>query len=138
MQRPDLRLVLTGGALDGLGELPDWVDRRGLVSSDELRRLYRTAALLAFPSLYEGFGLPSLEAMASGCPVAASNAGSIPEVCGDAAELFDPTDIESIALGIVNALARASELTAAGLEQVRKFSWKRCGDVHLAVYRSVA
>ena len=138
MQRPDLRLVLTGGALDGLGDLPEWVDRRGLVSSDELKTLYRSAAVLAFPSLYEGFGLPPLEAMASGCPVAASNAGSVPEVCGDAAVLFDPTDVDSIAEGILDALRRGAELTAAGLEQVRKFTWEACRDIHLEVYRDVA
>src|SRR5690606_39009263 len=77
-ERPDMRLVLTGGGLDSLGELPDWVEVRGLVSGDELRELYRSAAVLAFPSLYEGFGLPPLEAMASGCPVAATDAGSVP------------------------------------------------------------
>jgi len=135
---PDLRLVLTGGALDALGELPTWVDRRGLVNADELKQLYRTAAVLAFPSLYEGFGLPPLEAMASGCPVAASNAGSIPEVCGDAAILFDPLEVESIASGILSALARTTDLTAAGLEQARHFTWEQCRDVHLDVYRGVA
>ena len=138
MQRPDMRLVLTGGALDGLGDLPEWVDRRGLVSSDELKTLYRKAAVLAFPSLYEGFGLPPLEAMASGCPVAASNAGSIPEVCGEAAILYNPSDIDSIAEGILDARRRAADLTAAGLEHVRKFSWEACRDVHLKVYRRVS
>ncbi|WP_187270784.1 glycosyltransferase family 4 protein [Lacisediminihabitans profunda] len=135
---PETRLVLTGGALDSLGELPDWVDRRGLVSSQELRELYRSASVLAFPSLYEGFGLPPLEAMASGCPVAASNAGSIPEVCGDAAVLFDPTEIGAIAAGISDAMRRGPELAAAGLRQVRKFTWEGCRDVHLGVYRGVS
>ncbi|MBK4346461.1 glycosyltransferase family 4 protein [Lacisediminihabitans changchengi] len=137
-ERPDIRLVLTGGALDQLGELPDWVERRGLVSTDELKNLYRSAAVLAFPSLYEGFGLPPLEAMASGCPVAASNAGSIPEVCGDAAVLFDPEDPEAIAAGILDALVRAPELTRRGLDQVQDFTWEKCRDVHVDVYRRVA
>ena len=137
-ERADIRLVLTGGALDQLGDLPDWVDRRGLVSGDELKRLYRSAAVLAFPSLYEGFGLPPLEAMASGCPVAASAAGSIPEVCGDAAVLFDPADPAAIAEGILDALARSSELTDRGLAHVRNFTWEQCRDVHVNVYRSVA
>ena len=65
--------------------------------TDELVELYRTAACLVFPSLYEGFGLPPLEAMACGCPVACSNAASLPEVCGDAARLFDPTRAAEIA-----------------------------------------
>ncbi|OJX66507.1 MAG: hypothetical protein BGO94_06470 [Micrococcales bacterium 72-143] len=137
-EHPDMRLVLTGGGLETLGELPEWVDVRGLVSGAELRELYRSAAVLAFPSLYEGFGLPPLEAMASGCPVAATDAGSVPEVCGDAAVLFDATDPGAIADGILDALRRAGELSARGLEQVRLFTWERCRDVHLDVYRSVA
>jgi glycosyltransferase involved in cell wall biosynthesis len=137
-ERPEMRLVLTGGALDSLGELPEWVDRRGLVSVDELRDLYRRAAVLAFPSMYEGFGLPPLEAMASGCPVAASNSGSIPEVCGEAAVLFDALDVEAIAAGILGAIERSPELTKLGLAQVRGFTWERCRDTHLGVYRSYA
>ena len=138
VERPELRLVLTGGGLDALGELPEWVDRRGLVSTPELHELYRSASVLAFPSLYEGFGLPPLEAMASGCPVAASRAGSIPEVCGDAAVLFDPYDPADIATGIREALARSAELYAAGIEQVRKFTWQRCRDVHVQAYLDAA
>ena len=135
---PELRLVLTGGGLDALGALPDWVDSRGLVDRRELLSLYRSASVLAFPSLYEGFGLPPLEAMASGLPVAASDAGSIPEVVGDAAELFDPLDPASIADGIMRALGRSADLTVAGLERVRQFSWVQCRDVHARVYQEVA
>lgn len=138
VERPDMRLVLTGGGLDALGEVPDWVDVRGLVPSSELRELYRRAAVLAFPSLYEGFGLPPLEAMASGCPVAATDAGSVPEVCGDAAVLFDPENSDAIAAGILDALARADELAKKGHEHVRAFTWERCRDVHVGVYREVA
>lgn len=133
---PDLKLVLTGGGLNDLGSLPDWVDRRGLVEQSELYHLYRTASVLAFPSLYEGFGLPPLEAMASGCPVAASNAGSIPEIVEDAAVQFDPQDPTDIAAGIVEAIARGPELTAAGLKQVEKFTWRGCRDVHVQAYRA--
>jgi glycosyltransferase involved in cell wall biosynthesis len=137
-ERPEIGLVLTGGALDNLGDLPRWVDRRGLVSGNELKDLYRSAAVLAFPSLYEGFGLPPLEAMASGLPVAASNAGSIPEVCGDAAVLFDATDPAAIAEGILDALSRGSKLAERGLTHVQNFTWKKCRDVHVDVYRRVA
>lgn len=133
-RRPGFGLVLTGGNLGALGELPDWVDRRGLVPLDELRSLYRSAAVLAFPSRYEGFGLPPLEAMASGLPVAASRAGSIPEVVGDAAVLFDPDDPEDIARGILEALDRGPELAAAGLDHVRRFTWDACVDGHLSAY----
>jgi glycosyltransferase involved in cell wall biosynthesis len=132
---PGLRLVLTGGGLDALGAVPDWVDRRGLVSTEELRSLYRSAAALAFPSLYEGFGLPPLEAMASGCPVAASDAGSVPEVCGDAAVLFDPNDVGAIADGILSAIDRGAELSLAGVAHAARFTWESCRDAHLTAYR---
>ena len=134
-RRPELRLVLTGGALDGLGVLPDWVERRGLVSVDELTELYRTAAALVYPSLYEGFGLPPLEAMASGCPVAASREGSIPEVCGDAAVLFDPRDPDAIARGILEAIEARERLVPLGISHARRFTWERCAADHVAVYR---
>ncbi|MBW0254612.1 glycosyltransferase family 1 protein [Cellulomonas sp. PS-H5] len=131
---PDLRLVLTGGGLDGLGELPDWVDARGNVPRAELLELYRTAACLVFPSLYEGFGMPPLEAMASGCPVAASSAGSLPEVCGDAAALFDPTDPRAIADGVRAALADTEGLQRRGLERARLFTWAACAAAHEDAY----
>ncbi|WP_315096652.1 glycosyltransferase family 1 protein [uncultured Cellulomonas sp.] len=132
--RPDLRLVLTGGALDSLGTVPTWVDVRGLVPVDELRRLYRAASAMVFPSLYEGFGLPPLEAMASGCPVASSTAGSLPEICGDAAVLFDPTDPADIARGTLEAIDRTEQLQPLGLAQVRRFTWDRCLRVHEDAY----
>ena len=136
--RPGLRLVLTGGGLQALGVLPEWVDVKGLVSTEELRDLYRRAAIMAFPSLYEGFGLPPLEAMASGCPVAASNAGSIPEVCGDAAVLFDPYDVEAITEGIRQALNQDAGRFDRGLAQAASFNWVRCRDVHVAAYLDAA
>ena len=104
-ERPDLRLVLTGAGHDRL-TLPDGAESRGHVTLDELVDLYRSAAALVYPSLYEGFGIPCVEAMACGCPVAASDVASIPEVCGDAAVYFDPFDPESIAEGIRAVLDR--------------------------------
>jgi glycosyltransferase involved in cell wall biosynthesis len=132
--RPGLRLVLTGGGLESLGPQPEWVEVRGLVSMDELTGLYATAGCLAFPSMFEGFGLPPLEAMASGCPVAASTAGSIPEVCGDAAILFDPTDVPAMAEAIGQALDAPAGLVAAGFERVKAFTWEACAAVHEEAY----
>lgn len=136
--RPRLRLVLTGGGLERLDPLPDGVESLGVVSSRTLASLYRRAACLVFPSLYEGFGLPPLEAMASGCPVAASNAGAIPEVCGDAAVLFDPNDVESIAASILDADSRADELRGCGLARAAGFTWDETARRHDAVYRDAA
>jgi len=133
---PELRLVLTGGGLDSLGALPEWVDRKGLVTQAELHSLYRSARVMAFPSLYEGFGLPPLEAMASGCPVAASRAGSIPEVCGDAAVLFDPLDVEGMASGILEADQQGVQLARAGVEHASLFTWEQCRDSHVLAYRA--
>jgi glycosyltransferase involved in cell wall biosynthesis len=135
---PDLRLVLTGGALESLAALPDWVDNKGLVPFSEVQELYRHAKVLAFPSLYEGFGFPPLEAMASGTPVAASMAASVPEICGDAAEYFDPSDPASIATGILNAIADRDRLVALGLERVKQFTWDECANRHLEVFRAVS
>lgn len=132
--RPDLRLVLTGYE----GAVPDGVERLGYVTPDELARLYRRAACLVFPSRYEGFGQPPLEAMASGCPVAASRAGSLPEVCGDAAVLFDPDDPAAIAAGVLAALERADELGERALARAARFTWRASARRHEAVYRSLA
>lgn len=134
----DLRLVLTGEGLERLGDLPDWVERKGLVSLEELVRLYRTARLMVFPSLFEGFGLPPLEAMAAGCPVASSNAASLPEVLRGAAELYDAHTPESIADGIRRALSRSDELVALGLDRVKDTGWEACLRAHEQAYRDVA
>lgn len=134
--RPDMKLVLTGGGLSSIGDVPPWVERRGLVSVDELHNLYSTAAAVVVPSLYEGFGLPPLEAMASGCPTAVASAGSLPEICGDAAVTFDPLDPEAIAEGVLDALARSSELSRAGILHAARFTWESCRDAHIHAYRS--
>ncbi len=132
--RPQLRLVLTGGGLERLEPLPDGVERLGVVPARELASLYRRAACLVFPSLYEGFGLPPLEAMASGCPVAAARVGAIPEVCGDAAVLFDPSDAKSIAAGILESVERADELRGRGLARAAEFTWEETARRHETVY----
>jgi glycosyltransferase involved in cell wall biosynthesis len=131
--RPELRLVLTGAGHPG--GLPDGVASLGRVSDDRLADLYRTAAALVFPSLYEGFGLPPLEAMACGSPVAVSRAGALPEVCGDAAVYFDPTSVEDIARAIGEVLDRPP---GGGIEQAARFTWEEFAHRHDAVYRELA
>jgi glycosyltransferase involved in cell wall biosynthesis len=102
----------------------------------ELASLYRRAACLVFPSLYEGFGLPPLEAMACGCVVAASNVTAIPEVCGDAAVLFDPTDPESIAGAVLEADSRSEELREKGFARAREFTWEASARAHDEIYKA--
>ncbi len=133
-ERPELRLVLTGAGHEGLA-LPDGVSSRGHVSLDDLVVLYRTATALVYPSLYEGFGIPCVEAMACGCPVAASNVASIPEVCGDAAVYFDPLDPESIADGIRTVLDHPPP---GGIERAARFTWDECARRHDEVYAQLS
>ena len=113
------------------------VDMRGHVPKDELAALYRGAACLVFPSRYEGFGLPVLEAMASGTPVVASAAGAVPEVAGDAAVLVEPGDAAALAEGIRRALADRERLVRAGLERARRFTWAETAKRTAAVYREL-
>jgi glycosyltransferase involved in cell wall biosynthesis len=133
-ERPELRLVLTGYAAKEA--LPEGIESRGRVSDDELVELYRSVACLVFPSLYEGFGLPPLEAMACGCPVAVARVTSLPEVCGDAAEYFDPFSPEDIASAIARSLD--GHLVEQGLARAAEFSWEACARGHDAVYRELA
>ena len=113
----------------------------GFVPGGELPALYRSAALFAFPSHYEGFGLPILEAMASGVPVACSNLSSMPEVAGDAALLFDPSSVEEIeealAIGLLDE-ERRDDLIRRGLERASRFSWESTARRTLEVLEQVA
>lgn len=105
-----------------------------------LANLYLNASALVYPSLYEGFGLPPLEAMAHNCPVICSNTSSIPEVVGDAAEMFDPRDEESIRASIERVVFNDSfrdDLICRGKERHKMFSWDRCARETLDVYRRV-
>jgi glycosyltransferase involved in cell wall biosynthesis len=130
--RPELRLLLTGVGHD-TRSLPAGVEARS-VSGPDLVQLYRRAACLVFPSLYEGFGLPPIEAMACGCPVAAAAAGSLPEVCGAAAVMFDPLDPEAIAAGVDEALGRSDELSKLGLQRAAMFTWDATARAHDRIY----
>ena len=135
-RRPNLRLVLTGEG--EYGALPAGVEARGRVSRDELVRLYQGAAALVFPSLYEGFGMPVLEAMACGCPVACSNVTSLPEVAGDAARLFDPRDVGRHRCRARGRARRCgSRGSRAGSSARRRFTWDACARAHDDVYREL-
>jgi glycosyltransferase involved in cell wall biosynthesis len=133
-ERPELRLVLTGAGHDDLPRLPDGAESLGHVGLDTLVELYRSAAALVYPSLYEGFGIPCVEAMACGCPVAASNVASLPEVGGDAAVYFDPLDVGSIADGIRTVL---DDPPRGGTERAARFTWDACARRHDEVYEEL-
>lgn len=142
----DLDLVIVGrdrgegpavaAVVEELGLRPR-VDVLDHVDRAQLLALYRGAAALVFPSRYEGFGLPVLEAMACGTPVVAAAATAVPEVAGDAAVLVQPGDPEALADGIRRALADADSLVAAGLRRAAAFTWSDTAERTAAVYREV-
>jgi glycosyltransferase involved in cell wall biosynthesis len=115
-------------------DVPGWV---GEIPDSELAALYRGARCLVYPSLYEGFGLPVLEAMACGAPVVTSRGTAMEEVAGDAAVLVDPQDVSAIAEGIREAQARRDELVALGLSRARVFTWERAADSVEALWREL-
>ena len=144
---PALRLVVAGGA--GADEpvvraavarhdLAAAVDFPGVLPERLLQASYRDALALAYPSLYEGFGLPLLEAMSVGTPVIAAQVSSLPEVAGDAALLVDPFDVDALAGALEQVAgdeALRADLAARGYRRVRRFSWERAAQETLAVYR---
>lgn len=143
-------LVVVGGAgwkTEDLGALAtrlgvaDRVVRLGFVSDEQLYALYSHAAALLYPSRYEGFGFPILEAMGCGCPVITSNNSSLPEVVGEAGMLIDADRPAQLANAIHLLLTQpglAAAMRLAGLERARGFSWERCARETVAVYREVA
>jgi glycosyltransferase involved in cell wall biosynthesis len=119
-------------------DLSEEVHFVGYVPADQLRWWYSAATLFVYPSLYEGFGLPPLEAMACGTPVITSLASSLPEVVGDAALLIEPSDDKALAATMTKALADADlreNMRAAGLIQAGKFSWQKTAAETVASYR---
>ncbi|HEY7018842.1 MAG TPA: glycosyltransferase family 1 protein [Gaiellaceae bacterium] len=138
------RLVLVGPDKGGRAEAESTAGRlgvdvqiRGHVAQKELAALYRGAECLVFPSRYEGFGLPVLEAMASGTPVVATTAGALPEVAGDAAVLVEPGNAVALAGGIERAIADRERLREAGLARASEFSWAETARRTLEVYREL-
>ena len=143
------KLILAGGE-EGVYKIPwdlihkhnlqDEVIHKGYISEEEKAYLFQHAALLLWPSLYEGFGLPLLEAMASGTPIVTSDLSSIPEVVGDAAECVDPTDIDQIADAcwkILSSEEHAQILIKRGLERATNFTLEGFGKAHLELYQTV-
>lgn len=131
---PELRLVGAKGW--GRVRIGGFVKRLGVVADDELAQLYRGAHCFAYVPLYEGFGLPLLEAMASGAPVVASDIPALREVAGPAAVYVDPFDTGSIARGLHEAGERREELIEAGRKRAQAFSWRRTAEATLQVYRA--
>jgi glycosyltransferase involved in cell wall biosynthesis len=145
---PDVALVVPGYRTPHADELEAEAERLGIVlrmpdwvPDADLEGLYALAGVLAFPSLYEGFGLPVLEAMARGVPVVTSARGSLAEVAGDAALIVDPESVPAIADALGAVLDRpdlAQDLRARGLERARAFSWERTAELTVAAYRRTA
>jgi glycosyltransferase involved in cell wall biosynthesis len=149
IQKSNLSLVIVGQALRHSSEiyrfvtdlgLEDSVIFTGYVPDDHLPLLYNAARIFVFPSLYEGFGLPPLEAMACGTPVVCSSAGALAEVVGSAAQMFDPFDVEDITqkiLQVASSQQLQTSLRERGMQTARRFSWDAMAGQTLAVYRQV-
>jgi len=149
MQPRSFPLVIAGYWSDAHPEVGRRIEELGLgsavrlvgpVREEDLPALYSGALLFAFPSEYEGFGLPVLEAMACGVPVVAANVSSLPEVAGDAALFVDPRDLDALAQGMDDLVGNEGlrkHLAEKGLERAREFSWERCAEQTLRVYERV-
>jgi len=150
VDHPDLHLVIAGGKgwlYDSIFEAAkkspasSRVHLIGFVADEDLPALYSLAQVFAFPSHYEGFGIPALEAMACGAPVVAANNSSLPEIAGKAAVLLPATDTTALSNAICQFVSHPSlreEYTKAGIEQAKKFTWETAAEKLLKVYQSLA
>ena len=147
LRRPEVPLILVGGKgwmydqiftrIEALG-LEEEVRFAGYVADETLPLWYNAASLFVFPSLYEGFGMPVVEAMACGTPVVAADSSSIPEAAGDAALLFAPNDLEQLVsqmLAVLDNESQAATMRERGLAQAKRFSWARSGQITALSYR---
>ncbi|MFM4862518.1 glycosyltransferase family 4 protein [Aeromonas media] len=141
---PNLQLQIVGGGKlreDEIKHLNTHLPNRykwlGRLSDEELNQIYNQAYVLLYPSSYEGFGIPVLEAMRAGCPVIAVNVSSIPEVAGDAAILVNEPTVAAFSDALIKLPAIRKQLITAGLAQAAKFSWDRCFEETLAVYNEL-
>ena len=146
----NVRLVIVGAKRHGSDAVSEAIVRynlgnrvtvTGYLSDAHLAHLFRTCSAFVYPSLYEGFGLPVLEALALGAPTLTSNTSALPEVAGDAALLFDPHSAKQIADALLRVLtdaALANDLQARGPSRAALFGWAKCANAHLAAYREVA
>ena len=140
---PPFDVVIAGARHEGVfareaGAASSAIKHVGYVSDRELRALYEHAGAFVYPSLYEGFGLPPIEAMASGCPVIASSAASLPEVCGDAAVYVSPHDPIELAAAIVRVMSDEDErrrLATRGHARVQAYSWEAAARAHVDCIR---
>jgi glycosyltransferase involved in cell wall biosynthesis len=131
---PTLELVLTGQGTEALAPQPG-VRALGRVTETELKHLYQTARAMVFPSLYEGFGMPIVEALACGCPVACSSVTALPEIAGAYVTYFDPYDVESIVEATSVAMSSATHhSTEAGRVRAERFSWDQTAALHVEAY----
>jgi glycosyltransferase involved in cell wall biosynthesis len=135
--RPGLELVVAGDPGRQAPAAMPGVRQLGRVDDEELADLYTAAGCFVFPSRYEGFGLPCLEAMACGCPVAAFRNSSLPEVVGDAGLLVDDGDAEALGRAAASMSAEPERWRRAGLERAREFSWRKAARETIAIYESV-
>lgn len=148
-EHPDLKLVLVGKREYHAKALRRWAKKQpyyedisftGFIPDEELKWYYQNARAYVFPSMAEGFGLPGLEAMVHGCPVVSSNATCLPEVHGDAAEYFDPYNIEDMAKAIDKVISSEPlrrKLIEKGYINAKRFSWKTFTNIHIGIFKKV-
>ena len=140
-QIPQKLVIAGGGDIESLKKGdpggPGTVEFMGYISDEEVDRLLSTAALFVFPSFYEGFGFPPLEAMVRGCPVVVSNVASLPEICGEAALYVNPRSVDSIAAAMFKVISDESlrkSLIQYGYERANQFTWEKSAKKHLKVF----
>ncbi len=148
-RHPDYKLVIVGKKgwkfkdIEASVEeynMKDEIIFPGYIKEDELHKLYKLAKVFVFPSLYEGFGIPPLEAMASGCPVVSSNVASLPEVIGDAGLLIDPKNAYKMAEAVSDLIDNdhvRSTMIERGFAQVEKFRWEKSARAAMEVFQSL-